>query len=77
MIQYNANIPFEKKATPGFYNTLEGQPRATAAPIGQGLRHLENKRKPKDEDARHEKCQCRNAEGKGGNKLHQTKFMAA
>ena len=77
MIQYNADILFEKKAAPGFYDTLEGQPRATAAPVGQGLRHLDNKRKPEDEDSRCEKRQHRNAEGKGGNKLHQTKFMAA
>ena len=49
----------------------------TAAPVGQGLQCLDNKHKPEDEDARREKHQRRNAEGKGGNKLHQTKFMAA
>jgi len=45
-IQYNADIPFEKKAAPGFYDTSKEQPRIMAAPVGQTLHRLENKRKP-------------------------------
>ncbi|KAF8522122.1 pre-mRNA splicing factor component-domain-containing protein [Hysterangium stoloniferum] len=76
-MDYNADIPFEKKAAPGFYDTSEEQARATAAPVGQSLRRLDNKRKPEDEDAERKKRQRRNAEGKGGNEPHQTKFVAA
>lgn len=75
--QYNADIPFEKKAAPGFYDTAEEQARATAAPVGQSLRRLDNKRKPEDEEAERKKRQRRNAENKGGNEPHQTKFVAA
>ena len=48
--QYNADIPFEKKAAPGFYDTSEEQARASIAPVGQSLRRLENKRKPGEEE---------------------------
>ncbi|KAF8582097.1 hypothetical protein K439DRAFT_1512567 [Ramaria rubella] len=76
-MDYNADIPFEKKAAPGFYDTAEEQARATAAPVGQSLRRLDNKRKPEDEDAERKKRQRKIAEGKGGNEPHQTKFVAA
>lgn len=77
-LQYNADIPFEKKPAPGFYDTSEEDARAQAAPIGQTIRRLENKRKPEEEEAERKKRQRKNAEGKGGaNEPHQTKFVAA
>ncbi|KIJ68107.1 hypothetical protein HYDPIDRAFT_37670 [Hydnomerulius pinastri MD-312] len=39
------------KPVPGFYDTSEEQARITSAPVGQSLRCLENKRKPKYEEA--------------------------
>ncbi|KAF9227194.1 hypothetical protein BS17DRAFT_775092 [Gyrodon lividus] len=75
-MDYNADIPFEKKPAPGFYDTSEEQARITTAPVGQSLRRLENKRKPEDEEAERRKRQRRNAESKGG-EAHQTKFIAA
>ncbi|GBE79444.1 pre-mRNA splicing factor component-domain-containing protein [Sparassis latifolia] len=77
-MDYNADIPFEKKAAPGFYDTSDEQARATTAPVGQTLRRLENKRKPEDEESERKKRQRRAADGKeGGNAPHQTKFIAA
>ncbi|KAH8102823.1 pre-mRNA splicing factor component-domain-containing protein [Cristinia sonorae] len=76
-MDYNADIPFEKKAAPGFYDTSDEQARQTTAPVGQSLRRLENKRKPEDEEAERRKRQRKNAEGKGGDGPHQTKFVAA
>lgn len=76
--QYNADIPFEKKAAPGFYDTAEEQARVAAAPVGQTLRRLENKRKPEEEEAERKKRQRKNAAGKEGEGAqHQTKFIAA
>ncbi|KIJ18575.1 hypothetical protein PAXINDRAFT_167168 [Paxillus involutus ATCC 200175] len=75
-MDYNTDIPFEKKPAPGFYDTSEEQARITSAPVGQSLRRLENKRKPEDEEAERRKRQRRNAESKGG-EPHQTKFIAA
>jgi pre-mRNA-splicing factor CDC5/CEF1 len=72
-VQYNADIPFEKKAAPGFYDTSEEQARVTAAPVGQSLRRLENKRKPDDEEAERRK---RQRKGKD-DAPHQTKFVPA
>ena len=74
LLQYNADIPFEKKPAPGFYDTSEEQARATIAPIGQSLRRLENKRKPEEEEAERKK---RQRKGKDGEGEHQTKFVAA
>ncbi|EIN07595.1 hypothetical protein PUNSTDRAFT_70360 [Punctularia strigosozonata HHB-11173 SS5] len=75
-MDYNADIPFEKKPAPGFYDTSDEQARITSAPIGQSLRRLENKRKPEDEEAERKKRQRR--DGKDGDKApHQTKFVAA
>ncbi|KAI0948484.1 hypothetical protein AcV7_009215 [Taiwanofungus camphoratus] len=75
-MDYNADIPFEKKPAPGFYDTTEEQTRATTAPVGQSLRRLENKRKPDDEEAERRKRQRKNGkEGEEG--PHQTKFVAA
>ncbi|KAJ8588540.1 hypothetical protein M405DRAFT_769003, partial [Rhizopogon salebrosus TDB-379] len=76
-MDYNADIPFEKKPAPGFYDTSEEQARITSAPVGQSLRRLENKRKPDEEEAERRKRQRRTAEAKGENDGHQTKFIAA
>jgi len=51
----NADIPFEKKAAPWFYDTSEDQAVITAAPLGQTLRRLENKRKPEEDEAKQKK----------------------
>jgi len=73
LAQYNADIPFEKKAAPGFYDTSDEQARVTTAPVGQSLRRLENKRKPDDEEAERRKRQR-----KGKDEApHQTKFVPA
>ncbi|KAL1947486.1 hypothetical protein VTO73DRAFT_13210 [Trametes versicolor] len=74
-MDYNADIPFEKKPAPGFYDTSEEQARATTAPVGQTLRRLENKRKPEDEEAERRKRQRK--DGGKGEAPHQTKFVAA
>lgn len=76
-MDYNADIPFEKKPAAGFYDTSEEQARITSAPVGQSLRRLENKRKPDEEEAERRKRQRRGAEAKGENDGHQTKFIAA
>ncbi|THH05457.1 hypothetical protein EW145_g4787 [Phellinidium pouzarii] len=73
-MDYNADIPFEKKAAPGFYDTSDEQARAMIAPVGQTLRRLENKRKPEEEEAERKK---RQRKGKDGEGEHQTKFVAA
>jgi pre-mRNA-splicing factor CDC5/CEF1 len=75
LIQYNADIPFEKKPVPGFYDTSEEQARVEAAPVGQTLRRLENKRKPEEEEAERKKRLKRGKDGENG--PHQTKFIAA
>ncbi|KAG1715612.1 hypothetical protein ID866_1536 [Astraeus odoratus] len=75
-MDYNADIPFEKKPAPGFYDTSEEQARVASAPVGQSLRRLENKRKTDDEEAERRKRQRRNekeSQGPG----HQTKFIPA
>jgi len=74
--QYNADIPFEKRPAPGFYDTSEEQARITSAPIGQSLRRLENKRRSDDEEAERRKRQRRN-EKEGQGPGHQTKFIPA
>ncbi|KAF7796513.1 hypothetical protein EIP86_007691 [Pleurotus ostreatoroseus] len=74
-MDYNADIPFEKKAAPGFYDTSEEQARATTAPVGQTLRRLENKRKPEAEEEERKKRQRRGKEGE--NAPQQTKFVPA
>ncbi|KAJ6611767.1 pre-mRNA splicing factor component-domain-containing protein [Mycena sp. CBHHK59/15] len=78
-MDYNVDIPFEKKAAAGFYDTSEEQARVAAAPVGQTLRRLENKRKPEEEEAERKKRQRKNASGKEGSEGsgHQTKFIAA
>ncbi|KAI0670715.1 Cc.Cdc5 protein [Trametes maxima] len=73
-MDYNADIPFEKRPAPGFYDTSEEQARATTAPVGQTLRRLENKRKPEDEEAERRKRQRKDGKGDAP---HQTKFVAA
>ncbi|KAI0003313.1 Cc.Cdc5 protein [Russula compacta] len=74
-MDYNADIPFEKRPAAGFYDTSEEQARVEAAPVGQTLRRLENKRKPEEEEAERKKRQKRGKEGENG--PHQTKFVAA
>ncbi|KAI9510380.1 pre-mRNA splicing factor component-domain-containing protein [Russula earlei] len=74
-MDYNADIPFEKKPAAGFYDTSEEQARVEAAPVGQTLRRLENKRRPEEEEAERKKRQKRGKEGEKG--PHQTKFIAA
>ncbi|KAF9532437.1 pre-mRNA splicing factor component-domain-containing protein [Crepidotus variabilis] len=74
-MDYNADIPFEKKPAAGFYDTSEEQARVAAAPVGQTLRRLENKRKPDAEEEERKKRQKKNDSGKEGQ--HQTKFIAA
>ncbi|KAH7927534.1 hypothetical protein BV22DRAFT_1193572 [Leucogyrophana mollusca] len=78
-MDYNADIPFEKKPAPGFYDTSDEQARIASAPVGQSLRRLENKRKPEEEEAERKKRQRKAAAGKEGseNTAHQTKFIAA
>lgn len=73
-MDYNADIPFEKKAAAGFYDTSDEQARIMEAPIGQSLRRLENKRKPDPEEEERKKRQKR---GKEGENQHNTKFVAA
>ncbi|KAH9914704.1 pre-mRNA splicing factor component-domain-containing protein [Fomitopsis serialis] len=77
-MDYNADIPFEKKAAPGFYDTADEQARETTAPVGQSLRRLEGKRKADDqeEERRKRQRQAKDKEG-GGGAPHQTKFVAA
>ena len=50
-MDYSADVPFEKKAAPGFYDTSDEGARITAAPVGQSPLRLGNKRKPDDEEA--------------------------
>ncbi|KAG6889785.1 hypothetical protein C0992_004203 [Termitomyces sp. T32_za158] len=77
-MDYNTDIPFEKKPAPGFYDTSEEQARVAAAPVGQTLRRLENKRKPEEEEAERKKRQRKAAAGKESEGSgHQTKFIAA
>ncbi|KAK0242596.1 pre-mRNA splicing factor component-domain-containing protein [Armillaria nabsnona] len=71
-MDYNADIPFEKKPAAGFYDTSEEQARVSAAPVGQSLRRLENKRKPDREEEERKKRQRTKENGE-----HQTKFLAA
>ncbi|KAK2467120.1 hypothetical protein APHAL10511_001378 [Amanita phalloides] len=74
-MDYNADIPFEKKPAPGFYDTSEEQTRVAAPPVGQSLRRLENKRKPEEEEAERKKRQRKMAAAKDGDQ--QTKFIPA
>jgi len=77
-MDYNVDIPFEKKPAAGFYDTSEEQARVTSAPVGQTLRRLENKRKPEDEEAERKKRQRKASSAKEGSESsHQTKFIAA
>ncbi|TFK55328.1 hypothetical protein OE88DRAFT_1654150 [Heliocybe sulcata] len=77
-MDYNTDIPFEKKPAAGFYDTSEEQARPTTAPVGQTLRRMENKRKPEEEEAERRKRQRKAQEGKAGNnEPHQTKFVPA
>ncbi|EPQ26748.1 uncharacterized protein PFL1_05727 [Pseudozyma flocculosa PF-1] len=41
-IDYNIDIPFERKPAPGFYDTSEEASRSYKAPVGQTMRQLEN-----------------------------------
>jgi pre-mRNA-splicing factor CDC5/CEF1 len=72
--QYNADIPFEKRPAPGFYDTPKEQARVAAAPVGQTLRCLENKRKSEMEEAERTIRQRKEEGGEGAH--HQTEFVA-
>ncbi|KAF8319295.1 Cc.Cdc5 protein [Clavulina sp. PMI_390] len=74
-MDYNADIPFEKKPAPGFYDTTEEDTRAQVAPVGQSLRRLDGKRKPDQEEADRKKRQRKNEGDK--NAPHQTQFVSA
>ncbi|KAH7103801.1 pre-mRNA splicing factor component-domain-containing protein [Auriculariales sp. MPI-PUGE-AT-0066] len=73
-MDYNADIPFEKKPAAGFYDTSEEQAKVYAAPVGKNLRALEGKRKADaDEEAKRKRQRTdSNKEGQ-----HQTKFLPA
>ncbi|KDQ12247.1 hypothetical protein BOTBODRAFT_134736 [Botryobasidium botryosum FD-172 SS1] len=73
-MDYNADIPFEKKPAPGFYDVADENARAQAAPVGQTLRRLDGKRKPEEEEAERKKRQRKS--GKDA-EPHSTKFIAA
>ena len=64
-----------RKPAPGFYDTSEKQACVAAAPVGQTLRRLENKRKPDAEEEERRKRQRKNDSAKEPG--HQTKFIAA
>lgn len=72
--QYNADIPFEKKPAPGFYDTSEEQAKVTSAPIGKPLRSMEKRKRDDEEDARKKR---QRGGDKGANEPHQTKFLPA
>ncbi|KAG9008550.1 Pre-mRNA-splicing factor cef1 [Tulasnella sp. JGI-2019a] len=76
-MDYNADIPFEKQPVPGFYDVSEENAQSQAAPIGQTLRRLDNKRKPEEEAAEAKKRARKAQEGKEGGGPAQTKFVAA
>ncbi|KAF7295230.1 Cell division control protein Cdc5 [Mycena indigotica] len=77
-MDYNTDIPFEKKPAAGFYDTSDEQARIAAAPVGRSLRRLENKRKQGDEeDAERKKRQKRDGKGADSSSGNQTKFIAA
>lgn len=57
-MDYNADIPFEKQAAPGFYDTTEEQAKAKPLPVGKTMRELEGGKRKKDmEDAERRKRQ--------------------
>lgn len=74
-MDYNADIPFEKRPAPGFYDTMEEKSRKHDAPIGQTLRQLEGpKRKHMDEDEERKKRQ-KKAENKGKDAAAMANFL--
>ncbi|KAH8925031.1 hypothetical protein BT69DRAFT_1312106 [Atractiella rhizophila] len=68
-MDYMADIPFEKKPAPGFYDTSEEAARQYSAPIGKTLRALEAGGKRQREDPgeeqrkRQKKAQDKSAQG--------------
>jgi pre-mRNA-splicing factor CDC5/CEF1 len=76
LYQYNADIPFEKKPAPGFYDTSEEQAKVHAAPVGKNLRSLENKRKAEAEEDEAKRKRQRKDLNKG-QEQHSTKFLPA
>jgi len=57
-MDYNADIPFEKAAAPGFYDTTEEAARVANLPIGKSMKQLEGgKRKQDMEEAEKRKRQ--------------------
>ncbi|GAA94734.1 uncharacterized protein L969DRAFT_17504 [Mixia osmundae IAM 14324] len=60
-MDYNADIPFEKRPAPGFYDTTDEANRPGVAPVGKSLQQLEGKRKKDDEEEDRRKRQKRAA----------------
>lgn len=57
-MDYNADIPFEKAAAPGFYDTTEESAKVSGPPVGRSLKDLEGGKRKKDmEDAERRKRQ--------------------
>lgn len=61
-MDYNAEIPFEKKPAAGFYDTTEEMSRSYRAPVGKTMKQLENKNAAEEEAQR--KKRQREAEDK-------------
>lgn len=71
---YNADIPFEKQAAPGFYDTTEEQSRPAQAPVGKTLRQLEGpKRKQNEEEEERRKRQKKSQQDKSMSHFNKEK----
>lgn len=57
LVDYMADIPFEKQPQPGFYDTTEEDAKKFSAPIGRSLKQLEGGKRKQDmeEDDRRKK----------------------
>lgn len=63
-MDYNADIPLEKRAAPGFYDTSEEAAKTFSAPIGQSLRALDGKRKQELEEQEEKNKRRKGEDGK-------------
>ncbi|GAA6002898.1 hypothetical protein JCM10207_001887 [Rhodosporidiobolus poonsookiae] len=66
-MDYMADIPFEKKAAAGFYDTSDEQAKRVTAPTGKTLRELEGGKRKQDreeDDRREKKRKAREAKDK-------------
>jgi pre-mRNA-splicing factor CDC5/CEF1 len=75
-VQYNADIPFEHRPAPGFYDTTEEAAKVFAAPIGSTLRAAEGKRAQEIEE-QEEKRKKRKGNDDGGKSNQTQQFVAA